>query len=64
MMLLYAAPSDQAPPVYLSVNSSAIQLSWSPPDRPNGVIAQYHLYRNGSVVATTSYNGMTSSYDS
>jgi len=58
-MLAHSAPSDQAPPVYVTVNSSAIHLSWSAPDQPNGVIVQYQLYRNGSLVASTSVNGMT-----
>ena len=54
---VYTAPSEQPPPVYTSANSSAIALSWSAPDKPNGIIQFYQLYRNSSLVASLDANG-------
>jgi len=34
-----------------------MQLSWSPPDKPNGLVQLYQLYRNSSLVATLTANG-------
>jgi len=60
--VMYVAPSEQAPPIHVSVNSSAISLSWTSPDRPNGLIELYQLFRNSTLIATQWPNGMTSSY--
>jgi len=57
VVVVNAAPSEQPPPVASSLNSSAIQLHWSPPDRPNGVIQLYRLYRNSTLVANVTSNG-------
>jgi len=48
--MCHTAPSEQAPPVLVSVNSSAIHISWTAPDKPNGDIQLYRLYRNASLV--------------
>ena len=40
-----------------AVNSSAVTLTWNPPDMPNGVIASYTV----NLVATSSNAGITES---
>jgi usherin len=45
-----AAPELVHPPVIEAVTSSAIEVSWSPPDKANGVITSYTLRRNESVI--------------
>ena len=40
-----------------SVNSSAVTLTWNPPDMPNGVITSYTV----NLVATSSDAGITES---
>jgi len=60
VVIVLVAPSEQAPPVHEFVNSSAIRLSWTAPDKPNGVIEIYRLYRNSSLIANHSANGMRS----
>lgn len=59
--LFYIAPEEQSPPVLSSRTSHSIQLSWSPPEQPNGVILLYKLYRNSTLFASepafiTTYN--------
>ncbi|KAM5238832.1 usherin [Ctenodactylus gundi] len=46
-----AAPQGVwATPRHTVINSTAVELHWSPPERPNGLISQYRLSRNGTVV--------------
>ncbi|KAM5300669.1 usherin [Glossophaga mutica] len=47
------APSQQPPPRGQVQSSSAINLSWSPPDSPNGHRLTYSLFRDGSDIHTT-----------
>ncbi|KAH0622698.1 hypothetical protein JD844_025227 [Phrynosoma platyrhinos] len=46
-------PSQQPPPAGQILNSSAIRLSWNPPDSPNSNQLTYKLYRNESQIYTT-----------
>ncbi|XP_003474286.2 usherin isoform X2 [Cavia porcellus] len=46
-------PSQQPPPRGQVQSSSAISLSWSPPDSPNAHWLTYRLFRDGSEVHTT-----------
>nr|KAF6302646.1 hypothetical protein mPipKuh1_018529 [Pipistrellus kuhlii] len=39
-----------ATPRHIIINSTAVELYWSPPERPNGLISQYQLIRNGTSV--------------
>lgn len=43
-----AAPQALAPPTLTTLNSSAIQVSWSPPAQPNGVVILYQVFRTGN----------------
>uniref|UniRef100_A0A8D0L665 Usherin n=1 Tax=Sphenodon punctatus TaxID=8508 RepID=A0A8D0L665_SPHPU len=49
-------PSQQPPPRGQILNSSAINLSWSPPDSPNSNWVTYTLYRNVTGIYTTEDN--------
>lgn len=45
--LLYVVPMD--PPISITVsvvNSTAIEVEWSPPETPNGIIIYYTIYIN------------------
>ncbi|XP_030630773.1 LOW QUALITY PROTEIN: usherin [Chanos chanos] len=42
------APSQQPPPLGQALGSSAIQLTWSPPDSPNSHLLMYTLHRDFS----------------
>ncbi|KAK3721655.1 hypothetical protein QZH41_003679 [Actinostola sp. cb2023] len=50
---LEAAPQGVRPPVLVVTGAREIEASWFEPDVPNGIISQYSLYRNGTLV----YNG-------
>ena len=43
-------PSQQPAPVYRPLSPTSMDISWSPPDYPNGVIVQYRLFRNDTLV--------------
>lgn len=37
-------------PRHIIINSTTVELYWSPPENPNGLISQYQLSRNGTLV--------------
>ncbi|MBN3306045.1 USH2A protein, partial [Amia calva] len=43
-------PSQQPPPAGLMLTSSAIGLSWSPPDSPNSNVLTFRLYRDATEI--------------
>ncbi|KAJ8400312.1 hypothetical protein AAFF_G00396950 [Aldrovandia affinis] len=43
------APDGVVPPEVTSYPSS-LSLDWGPPDRPNGIITEYLLYKDGSLI--------------
>ncbi|XP_060070524.1 usherin-like [Ylistrum balloti] len=45
-------PTQQPPPSHEQINSTTLKLMWQQPDYPNGIIIQYKLYRNGTLVFT------------
>ena len=45
------APDEQGPPTATPISSTVIQLTWLPPEAPNGVILGFRLFRNGSNIA-------------
>ncbi|XP_045715406.1 usherin [Phyllostomus hastatus] len=48
---LQAAPQGVwATPRHVVINSTAVELYWSPPEKPNGLISQYQLSRDGTSV--------------
>uniref|UniRef100_A0A673TE79 Usherin n=1 Tax=Suricata suricatta TaxID=37032 RepID=A0A673TE79_SURSU len=48
---LQAAPEGVwMTPRHIIINSTTVELYWSPPEKPNGLISQYQLSRNGSLV--------------
>ncbi|XP_052056319.1 usherin [Apodemus sylvaticus] len=48
---LQAAPQGVwVTPRHIIINSTAVELYWNPPERPNGLISQYQLWRNGSLL--------------
>lgn len=49
----HLAPSQQPPPKGQVQSSSAIHLSWSPPDSPRAHWLTYRLLRDGSEIYTT-----------
>jgi hypothetical protein len=55
--LSITAPDQQPPPSYEGINSTAVRLNWKGPDYPNGLITQYMLFRNGTLVYTLKGDG-------
>ncbi|XP_016076620.1 PREDICTED: usherin [Miniopterus natalensis] len=48
---LQAAPQGVwATPRHIIINSTAVELCWGPPDKPNGLVSRYRLSRDGSLV--------------
>ncbi|XP_073409429.1 usherin [Dendrobates tinctorius] len=41
-------------PLHVTINSSALELYWREPEKPNGMISEYRLIRNGAVISTRS----------
>ena len=39
----FTAPEGLAPPTLLLQNSTTVQVSWTPPETPNGIITHYEL---------------------
>ncbi|CAL9701681.1 unnamed protein product [Knipowitschia caucasica] len=42
---LEAAPEDLMPPTIYAVGPNVLEVHWLPPQRPNGPITSYHIYR-------------------
>ena len=40
-------PESQTPPTLTTINSSAIQVTWTEPMQPNGIIVKYELLQRG-----------------
>ena len=45
-----AAPELVHPPVIGTVTSTSVEISWTPPGKPNGVVRSYTLRRNNTVI--------------
>ena len=45
------APAEQAPPSLSLIESTTAQLTWLPPEQPNGLILYYLVYRDDTVIA-------------
>ena len=43
-------PGVWATPRHVIIDSTTVELYWSPPEKPNGLISQYQLSRNGTSV--------------
>ena len=54
---LLSVPTQQPPPMYWPLSSTALHIYWDPPDYPNGVILIYFLYRDGQQIAALEPNG-------
>ena len=48
-----AKPSGMNPPVLRVAGSNSIEVSWTEPDQPNGIITSYELRRRGNLIQTT-----------
>lgn len=42
---LEAAPEGLSPPTIKAAGASVLEINWSPPEKPNGLITSYHIYR-------------------
>jgi len=49
------SPSGLAAPLLRVISSVSIEISWSQPTDPNGVITSYELYRNGELLYSGEY---------
>ncbi|KAK7504941.1 hypothetical protein BaRGS_00003969 [Batillaria attramentaria] len=49
-----APPAGLDPPVLRVLGATAIEVSWSPPSSPNGIISSYDVRRDGELVFTDS----------
>ncbi|XP_054432559.1 LOW QUALITY PROTEIN: usherin [Pteronotus mesoamericanus] len=48
---LQAAPQGVwATPRHIVINSTTVELHWSPPEKPGGLVSQYQLSRDGTLV--------------
>lgn len=45
-------PDQQPPPEHRQNSSTELWLKWKEPDYPNGVIKEYRLFRNGTLIFT------------
>ncbi|XP_062584554.1 usherin-like isoform X1 [Saccostrea cucullata] len=45
-------PAQQPPPEHQQNSSTVLWLTWKEPDYPNGVIKEYRLFRNGTLIFT------------
>ena len=52
------APSQQPPPYHEPLSPSALRIYWNNPDYPNGVIEQYRVFRNGTLIFVLGGTGM------
>ena len=50
-MFICSEPDSIDPPMARHVTARSLTLTWTAPDRPNGVITQYNIYRNSSPIA-------------
>lgn len=57
-MLLLAVPEGVAPPFLHRINDTAVNVTWTTPVHPNGVIIYYVVYVNDGVA----YNGSLMSH--
>ena len=55
---LESTPQFIRPPELIVLNATAVSVSWTQPSRPNGVIVNYQLRRNGSLIFT----GLSTTY--
>ena len=46
-------PDGIPPPLLTAESSSQVRISWNDPTTPNGVISEYRVVRNGSVIRST-----------
>ncbi len=54
--LCFAAPSDPPQNVsYTLLTTTAVRLSWSPPNQPNGIIQYYTIHHTDNTNNNTKY---------
>ena len=54
-----SSPSGLAPPAVSALSATSLQVMWTPPANPNGVIKNYTLYREGEMVYSGGPSGMS-----
>ncbi|KAK2854220.1 hypothetical protein Q5P01_006881 [Channa striata] len=42
---LEAAPEGLQPPTIKAAGANVLEINWTPPEKPNGLITSYHIYR-------------------
>ncbi|XP_071996224.1 usherin isoform X2 [Engystomops pustulosus] len=50
-------PENVSPPIIVTVNSTALHLSWSAPNKPNGKIREYQIHQVGKGIIYVSSGG-------
>lgn len=55
---LETAPQFIRAPILTAVNATAVSVSWTQPSRPNGIIVNYQLRRNSSLV----FSGLSTTF--
>lgn len=55
-LTVQGVPEGVQPPVVTALSSSSLQLTWSEPTHPSGVVQQYHLNQTGAGTIFT-HNG-------
>lgn len=48
----FTEPLGFDPPVIVAIHSRSIDMTWSHPLTPNGIISQYQIYQNGELRET------------
>ena len=46
------APEEQSPPSAAVIEARYIIITWYPPEKPNGVLSLYRVYRDGALIAS------------
>lgn len=60
-LTVQGVPEGVQPPAVMALSSSSLQLTWSEPTHPSGIIQQYHLNETGGGTIFT-HNGGPKAY--
>lgn len=56
-MTVQGVPEGVQPPVVTALSSSLLQITWSEPKHPSGIIQRYHLNQTGAGTIFTHHGG-------
>ena len=56
MLLFFVVPDALDPPTFGDIDSRSLRVNWNKPNKPNGIILHYVLYRNNTNVTMVNKN--------